>query len=303
MKKNTRTLVRDIKAAAQIGHIESIWMAMDTLAQVPEVKGNHPLSDSFIIQVILPTAQALSSKRVSKSALIPLLNHEKAAIRAAASSALALSYLKNFNGISLKDLQTLEKEPRKEVREATILACQQAAVDYPEKTNELVNAWLAKTSPRLQSIAIRLLSDLPKTQAVDMLEQIGRSELPKDPEVRASLAKTIDQLAHAGEGDEAIRILQLWSQHLDSSYWVVTRCLAKNWAVESPTEAMQILTRLAEEKGAKKKIRNALQTFWHNGASDVVQETIETWRTSDNPNLHEAGEDAHEKLIQSANLD
>lgn len=300
MKNYTRTLLRDIKAAAQIGHIESLWAAMDGLAQMPEVKGNHPLNDSFIAQVLLPVAQALSGPRVSRSALLPLVNHEKTAIRATASSAMALRFLKNINGTSLQDLQMLAKEPRPEVRETMILACQQITSEHPKKLGELISAWQTDSSPRLQSIAIRLMPNLPKAEAARTLELLTQTELPNNPEVRPALEQTINQLGQNGADAEAIQILQLWSQTPETFYWVITRCLAKSWAAAYPNEAMQILTRLAAERGPKKKIRNALQAFQHHGAYDLVLETIQSWKVSDNPNLQQAGEDATEKLIQSS---
>lgn len=297
MKGYTRTLVRDIKAAARIGHIESLWVAMDSLAEIPEVKGNHPLSETFLHQVILPVAQALSGPRVSKPAIQPLLTHPKTGIRAASASALALRFLKG-NGTTLKDLQALSKEPRKEVREAVALACQQAAPDHPDTLNELVEAWLGDSSPRLQAIAIRLLSGLPSAQAVKRLKQLSGANLPNDPEVRASMAEAVNALGQAGSGEEAVGILRLWADEPETFYWPITQCLAKGWAADYPKDAMEILTILARVKGPKKKIRNALQAFLHNGVSVLVRQTIQAWQSSDNPDLSAAGEDAYMKLIQ-----
>ena len=300
MKNYTRTLVRDIKAAAQIGHIESLWAAVDGLAQVPEVKGNHPLNDSFIVQVIVPAAQALSGPRVSRSALIPLVTHDKTAIRAVASSAMVLHFLKGINGTSLADLRMLAKEPRQEVREAVVQVCQQAATSHPEKLSELVTAWQTESSPRLQSIAIRLMPGLPKEEAAHTLKQLAKIELPADPEIRTALEQTINQLGQNKADADAIQILQLWSETPETFYWVIARCLAKGWAAAYPDEAMPILTRLAAEKGPKKKIRNALQSFQHHGASATVLETIQAWQTSEDANLRLAGEDAFNKLIENA---
>jgi len=298
MKNYTRTLVRDIKAAARIGHIESLWVAIDSLAQIPEVKGNHPLNETFLNQVILPTAQALSGPRVSKPALQPLLNSSLTAIRAVGSSALALRFLKKVNHTTLKDLRIIAKEPRKEVREAVVLACEQIAPDHPDKLTELVNGWLGQDSPRLQGIAIRLLPNLPLPQAIKKLSSLSDASLPKDPEIRAALARTVNTIGRRGAAEEVIRILRLWVDTPEDYFWVITRCLAKGWAADYPQEAMEILTILAEEKGPKKKIRDTLQAFSHNVAAALVRETILSWMNAEHPNLRAAGEDAYQALIE-----
>lgn len=298
MKNYTRTLIRDIKAAARIGHIESLWAAIDHLAQTPEVKGNHPLNDAFINQVIVPVAQALSGPRVSKTALQPLLTHPKTAIRAVAFSALALRYLHNTNGTILNDLTVLAKEPRQEVRAAVVTACQLSGTETQENLNDLITHWLNESSPRLQGVAVRLLPELPAGMAIQKLEQLTETELPTDPEIRSALVTTINQIGKSGSGSQAIALLKQWADRPETFYWVISRCLANSWAAEHPDEALQILTRLAKETGPKKKTRNALQTLAHNGGTQLVRQTIQSWMDSDHPNLKAAGEDAYLKLIK-----
>ena len=50
MKPELRTLITDIKAAARIGHAESLWLALDGLLDLPEVAGNPQMSEAFITQ-------------------------------------------------------------------------------------------------------------------------------------------------------------------------------------------------------------------------------------------------------------
>jgi len=297
MKNYTRTLIRDIKAAAMIGHIESLWAAIDHLAETPEVKGNHPLNDAFLNQVVVPVAQALSGPRVSKTALQPLLTHPKTAIRAVAFSALALRFLKNTNGTTLNELKVLAKEPRQEVREAVVTACQLAGPNAQEKSIELIASWLDDSSPRLQGIAIRLLPNLPAGMAFQKLAQLTEAELPANPEIRSALITTINQLGKSGSSAQAVKLLLQWADRPETFYWVITRCLANSWAAEHTEESLQILTRLAKETGPKKKIRNALQTLAHNGGKELVHQTIQSWIDSGHPNLKAAGEDASLKLI------
>ena len=137
MKTNLRTILRDIQAAARIGHIESLWAALEGLNALPQVAGNHPMDETFLNQVILPVGEAVAGARVNAAGLRPLSSHPNASLRAIAAAALMEQYLKGINGASLKDLTTLTQDPRQDVRLAISLAAARGSELTPEKLVEL----------------------------------------------------------------------------------------------------------------------------------------------------------------------
>ena len=123
MKADLRALLRDIKAAARIGHTESVWAALDGVLDYPQISGNHLIDDTFLKQVVLPVGQNLAQPLLNQITLRPLITHTHAGMRAIAGVALAERYLKGLHGNGLKELSLLAQDPRPDVREAILLAC------------------------------------------------------------------------------------------------------------------------------------------------------------------------------------
>ena len=87
MKTDIRTLITDIKAAARIGHAESLWVALDGILDFPEVAGNPQMSEAFIKRAILTIGEALAQPRLSANLIRPLGNEPFAALRAITATA------------------------------------------------------------------------------------------------------------------------------------------------------------------------------------------------------------------------
>ena len=295
MKSDLRILLRDLKAAARIGHSESIWAALDGLLDTPQLAGNHPLDEPFLKQVVLPVGRELAAPLLPPAALRPLIMHPNAGMRAIAGTALAERYLKGLNGAGLKDLAQLAQDARPDVREAILLACALPGTSAPEKQTEIFQSWLMESSPRLQALALRLLPHLP--EAV-LLEQLPRLEIfapPQEPGAKRALADAVSKLGEAGLGLQVLAILSAWAENPGRYYWVITRALSRSWAATYPKESLAILTRLAAEMGGRKQILNTLQALERHGAKTEVQDLLQAWRGSGQPQLQSAAQKAEEK--------
>lgn len=294
MKSDIRTLLRDIQAAARIGHTESLWAALDLLQDLPQVAGNHPMSESFINQVVLPVGEAVSAARMNQSALRPLANHSLAVYRAAAGIALLRQYLDGRNGTTLQSVNALAQDSRQDVREAIRLAALHANHANPEKLAELYQAWQASGAPRLQALAYQLLPNLPGEIVLQKLETLEAEALASQPEVRKTLASTLSTLAANGDAEEVLAILARWAARPEPDHRIITRCLTNSWAARHPAESLEILTELTAQLGAKKRIRRTLESLHRHGAQTEVLAALEEWRISNNANLQAAAND--EKL-------
>ncbi|MBN2045797.1 MAG: hypothetical protein JW757_12305 [Anaerolineales bacterium] len=294
MKSDIRTILRDIQAAARIGHIESLWAALDQLQAIPQVGGNHPLDETFLNQVILPVGKAVSRTRTSKSALRPLVNHPLAAYRAVAGAALVTRFLDGTDQTSPKDLNGLAQDPREDVRQAVLLAAIQNADANPEKVDELYIAWQQSGATRVQALAYQILPYLPGEAALEKVYAFRESLQDHPAEVRKTLSNVLCTLGANGQSQAVFEILTYWADQDEPDYNAVARSLSKPWAACCPEQSLEILTRLAEKAGAKKRIRKALQNLSRNGAEEQVKDVLENWRNAENPNLRAAGND--EKL-------
>jgi hypothetical protein len=294
MKAEIRTLLRDIQAAARIGHTESLWAALDNLLDLPQVAGNHPMSETFLNQVIVPIGEAVGHARVNHAALKPLVTHPYAAFRAIAGIALLGQYLDGRNGTTLQSINALVQDPRKDVREGIRLAAIRANQADPDRMEELYQAWQGSDSPRVQALAYQILPNLPEAFALKHLEALETGALNSKPEVKRTLASTLSSLAANGQPGKVLEILAGWAAQPDPDHRMVARCLSSSWAAKVPAESLQILTDLAARTGPRKRIRKALENLHRHGAQDQVQAALESWRSSENANLQAAGRD--EKL-------
>jgi hypothetical protein len=93
MRAEVRSLLADFKAAARIGHPESLGLALDGLRALPEIAANQALPESFLDQVILPVGQVLVSPLLPSASLRPLLDDPLAGVRAVAAVALGRANL------------------------------------------------------------------------------------------------------------------------------------------------------------------------------------------------------------------
>jgi hypothetical protein len=294
MKSDMRTILRDIQAAARIGHVESLWAALDNLQDIPEIGGNHPLDESLLNHVILPVGTAVSRTRINKAAMRPLITHPYAAYRAIAGVALVTRLLNGTDQTSPKDLNGLVQDARKDVRQAILLASVQNAGSKPEKINALYDFWQQSGATRDQSLAYQLLPHLPAEIAIQKLDAFRESIQDTPAEVRKTLSSALAALGTSGFEEEVFAILDCWASMNDPDYRIVASSLSRPWAAAYPEQSLEILTRLADKVGAKKRIRKVLQIMHRNGAEEEVQAALQSWRSASSPNLRAAGND--EKL-------
>ncbi len=294
MKTDMRTILRDIQAAARIGHVESLWAALDQLQDIPQIGGNHPLDETLINQVVLPVGKALSRMRITHAAMQPLIRHPFAAYRAAAGVALVTRFLDGSNNTTLKDINGLVQDPRADVRLAIQMAVTQITDPDQDKLEALYTTWQRSDSPRIQALAYQILPHLPEEMILEqvrtMRDRIRR--IPGRGAQHACQRPLSTWRRRASEG--VLEILSNWAAQEDPDYRMVAGSLSKPWAAEHPEKTLEILTQLAGRVGAKKRIRKALENLNRNGAEELVAAVLESWRNAENPNLKAAGSD--EKL-------
>lgn len=295
MKPDLRTILRDLKAAARIGHTESVWAALEGILEYPQISGNHHLDESFIKQVILPVGQALAQPLMNPAALRPLITHTHAGVRAIAGAALAEGFLKGVNGKGLKELSSLAQDPRQDVRDAVLLACALPASHAPQKQTEIYQSWLAHSSPRLQGLALQLLPYLPEDAILQQIHKLKNFVPPKEPGARRSLVEAISKLGRGDHAPEILEILSGWAEDPEQYDWVITRCLSRSWAAAYPHDSLAILTQLAAVEGGRKKILGALKALQRHGAQHEVQAVLQDWLASGQPRLESAARKAQKK--------
>lgn len=295
MKAEIRILLRDIQAAARIGHADSLYAALDGLLDLPQFSGNHPIPENTLQQIILPVGQALARPRINAATLRPLTTHSYAVFRATAAAALTLQYLQGINGTTLKDLTALGQDPRDDVRDAIRLALDHHKDDGADMLDALYENWLKSGSPRLQSLALGILPQLPETAALEKLRQLKADTLEPNPEFKKTLANTLSQLAAGDHPEEVLSLLENWAAQPEPDTWLIGRCLAKPWAADYPKQSLALIETLAALAGPNKQTRKALLSLHQRGAQTEVSAALQKWQHSDNPLLSAAGRD--EKLL------
>jgi hypothetical protein len=282
MNTQIRTLITDIKAAARIGHAESLWVALDGLLDLPQVSGNPPMNEPFIEKVVLPIGEALAAPRLNINIIRPLMDEPQAALRACVAASLANRYFADED-ITLKELSKPGKDPRQDVRLALRAALAAGGQEQPEKLELLVNEWIASPSPRLQAIAIGLYPLLP-TQALEAFSQL---ETPSAPEVRAAMVEALTTLAQAGQAEGVLDLLSFWAQNQDNNIWTICKTLAGSWAALHPQQAMAILLHLQPKADNPKQLINTIQALYRHGAEEEVISTLKNWQDTGDPPLRD----------------
>ncbi|MGD8456834.1 MAG: hypothetical protein PVF83_10640 [Anaerolineales bacterium] len=294
MRTELHSLLTDIKAAARIGHAESLWMAMDGLFDLPEVAGNPPLKPTFIRQAILPIGETLATRRITAPMLHPLAHHDHAAIRAIAAAAYANRF---FNDIQNEEsvLDALGQDPRKDVRQALIFGVIQAGEGKPDKLAVLIERWIEEDSLRLQSVALRLLPSLAEVNPDTGMKLLSEFQPSNFPEVRASLVECLVELAQREITEEILSLLQNWVAESGNNLWVISKTFSRSWAVHHTDSILEILTLAAKQHGPEKAILKALKAMSRHGAEQAIEKAVERWEQDSNPNLQTLAEQVTQK--------
>lgn len=294
MRTKLHSLLTDIKAAARIGHAESLWVALDGLFDLPEVAGNPPMRPAFIREVILPIGGALTTPRVSAPMLRPLAQHDHAAIRAIAAAAYANRYFSDEVS-KANDLAALGRDPRKDVRLGLALALSQAGKTHPDRLKGLIERWIEEDSPRLQAVALQLLPSLAEENPDASMVLLSSFQPTSDPEVRTSLVECLVELGQGELAEAVLATLNGWATGSGNNLWVIAKTLSRSWAVSHADRGLEILTQMAAQHGPEKTILKALKAMGRHGADQAIRQAVEKWRQDSNPNLRALAEQVSEK--------
>jgi hypothetical protein len=294
MRADLHSLHTDIKAAARIGHAESLWVALDGLFDLPEVAGNPPMQLAFIRQAILPIGTTLASPRISAPMLQPLARHDHAAIRALAAVAYASRYFSDEQA-SPEQLAVYGRDPRKDVRLALVLAFSQAGKGNPDKFAGLIHDWIEGDSPRLQAVALQLLPSLAEDKPNVSMTYLSSFQPSGNPEVRASLVDCLVELAQGNLAEDVLNVLAGWTEGSGNNLWVIGKTLSRSWVVPHATRGLEILTQIVEQHGPEKRIIKTLKAMERHGAEEAIAAYIALWKQASNPNLVALAEEMSKK--------
>lgn len=291
MSIDIRTLVIDIKAAARLGHAESVWLALEGLFELPEANANAQMNQPFIERVILPVGEALVSPTLRTNVIQPLAGEPYAALRAVTAVALAHRHF-TFGDVKPQHLTVLARDARPDVRLALQLALAQAGAPLPEKLGRLAEDWLGADSPRQQAVGILLLAGLPGRA----LPRLAAFPVSANPEVRRALVDALTALALDGQQTEVLALLEKWTEQTNNHVWLIAKTLSGSWAAAHAPQSLEIIASLARKHGPEKQLFNTLKALQRHGAGELVRTTLDAWMADSNTALQALAKQALDKL-------
>ena len=257
MKSSLRILLTDLKAALAIGQQDAIAASLDGLRQLPEVSGNQPLPDAFIIQAILPVGELLASPQVPASLLLTWQRDALAAVRAAAAAALSRRYLRGAEDL-VDSVRRAGSDGRPEVRHALAQALGGAAAADPARLLELGFSW---TRPhkggaewpaaelRLCTTALAFLPALAERYPERLLVTALLLHRDLNPDVRSGLVGLLTRLAQSGQAVEVLDQLTAWAHEPEPNDWLINKVLSGAWAKQHEARCTAILETLPDKTG------------------------------------------------------
>lgn len=271
MTPRLRELLTDLKAAALIGHPDSLQTALDGVRALDD--------DQLPPSALLPLGRALTS--LPADALPPLLHDPDPAIRALAAVALGERYMLGAD-LSPDDLHHPAADPNPEVRAALARALTEFIPPQRGKLEPLVNAWLRHNPPphpaanggkeggsrkqteidkgaalRTSHTALFLLPHLP-TPPLDRLNPFDAVE---DHGIRDALVACLTALAEKGHAAPVLDLLSEWAARPKPNVWIITRTLSASWAQNHAAQATRTLRALAAQTGMIRPIIRTLERF------------------------------------------
>jgi 3-methyladenine DNA glycosylase AlkC len=284
MTSEMRELLTDFKAAARIGHPESLAAAFEALAALPEIAGNAPLDEAFLDKAILPLGKALAKGSFDSPVLQPFTKHPLTAVRAAAAAALAGRMLQG-DEIAKTLCETLNRDRREEVRDALAAGLRQASDDQLAALLEVVTIWINSERSRPRQVGLKALPRLAAAYPAECLALIESLRDDSDPQTRKALAEAIRELAEQGLATEFLDVMMQWAGAETPPAWVIARALSGSWAAQHPDRALAILAQIAGGAEANKQIGNAIRALERNGAGESVGAALDAWKESGQPEL------------------
>lgn len=269
MKSSLRTLLTDLKAALVIGQSEAVAASLDGLRQLPEVSGNQPLSESFLVQAILPLGKLLASPQVPASLLQSWQRDPLAAVRAAAAAALGVRFLSGSEDL-VDSLRRAGSDARREVRQALAEALSQTGAANPTRLLELGVSW---TRPhkggaewpaaelRLCTTALVFLPALAERYPERLLVTAQLLHRDLNPDVRSGLVGLLTRLAQSGQAAAVLEQLTAWAQEREPNDWLIGKVLSGAWVKQHAARAAAILDDLQASVGETNPISQARQAL------------------------------------------
>jgi len=259
MSPHLRELLTDLKAAALIGHPDSLQSALDG------VRGTD--DEELPPSALLPLGRALTP--LTAKTLKPLLGDPDPAIRALSAVAMAERYLRSKD-INLKDLYAPANDPNPEVRAALARALIEFTPPQPEKLTPLIEAWLPVDSTgvpdhklRTTHIALLLLPHLSVSPS-HLFPLLSPLDSVEDHAFRAALVTCLNTLAEKNPpvyplSAPILDLLSQWAARPEPNVWLITHVLSASWAQNHREEAARILNELAVQAGMIRPILRALE--------------------------------------------
>lgn len=253
-----RELLTDLKAAALIGHPESLASALDGIRALDD--------DELPPSALLPLGRALTP--LPAKTLKPLYVDDDPAIRALVSIAMGERYMQGKD-VTPADLGILAEDPNPEVTTALARALTEFTPPRPEKLTPLVETWLPQTNqPTSKSSASLPLQTLP---ALLLLPHLPSSFSPypllapldalEDHDLRDALVTCLSDLAEKDHATPVLDLLSTWGTRPTPNVWLITRVLSSSWALPHRERATQILTDLTTKAGRIRPILRVLEKF------------------------------------------
>ncbi|GAB4581802.1 MAG: hypothetical protein Fur0022_45520 [Anaerolineales bacterium] len=245
-----RELLTDLKAAALIGHPDSLQSALDGIRALDD--------DQLPPSALLPLGRALTP--LPAKTLKPLFVDDDPAIRAVVSVALGERYMQGKD-VTAQDLGIPAEDPNPEVRTALARALIEFTPPRPEKFTPLVESWL---QPPQNGVA-----PLPSLPALFLLPQLSPApfhlfsdyDSVEDHALRDVLLTCLNTLAEKGHTAAVLDLLSKWAARPKPNVWVITRALSASWAQHYPEQATRILNTLAAQAGMIRPIVRALERY------------------------------------------
>lgn len=244
-----RELLTDLKAAALIGHPDTLQSALDGVRELDD--------DDLPTSALVPLGRALTP--LPAKTLKPLFVDDDPAIRALVSVALGERYM-HGRDVALPDLHPSAKDPNPEVRAALARALIEFAPHHPDKITPLLDAWLQPptpegTAPRPLIPALILFPfspapPFPRLIPLDIIE---------DHDFRDTLITCLSTLAEKGYAAPVFDLLSQWIARPEPNVWVITHALSASWAQAHHEQAIRTLETLAEKAGMIRPILRALE--------------------------------------------
>lgn len=234
-------LITDLKAAASIGHPESLSAVIERLRAAGE--------DEFLPSGMVPLGEALAG--VEPGFTLPLLEDPDAAVRGVAAVAAALRAAR-LGDVPEEALLFAADDPAPEVRAAFAQAASRDAL----RAAALAAVWLGNPSRNVRDTGLRVLAagGAAGDHVFAALEPLDAEE---DHAFRAALVDALCGLAESGAAGGVLALLERWTSRPEPNVWVITRALSGSWVQAHLPEAQSILDALAGTAG---EIRPILRT-------------------------------------------